>query len=317
MSLVVCSNQDENRRVGQTGTTSQNIFKPYAFRNGLSSTYTIPKNGQVALQSAKYTLDGRFPLSSNQNVLYQYYGEDLADTDDINTSSTACPIRTPLFVGADNEIREVSVEQIASETQARMRTNIFHPQLQNLVDVAVKRDGTSDEFQGFTISYNYFDSVTSVIPPTAEIVNAVSDNITDTFAWDGTTFETLENDTDIPAVGMLTGNPISLHNGTFIVDFNDPNSANLQWAVGLSRFNNNVDDGRDHEYKAPDYYVHPDILDQNGLYPADFYYDYLVCREDDTLKVYHTAYDKTVFDFHLSGYRDAYRDRCCYYFVSV
>lgn len=301
MSLVVCSNQDENRRVGQTGTTSQNIFKPYAFRNGLSSTYTIPKNGQVALQSAKYTLDGRFPLSSNQNVLYQYYGEDLADTDDINTSSTACPIRTPLFVGADNEIREVSVEQIASETQARMRTNIFHPQLQNLVDVAVKRDGTSDEFQGFTISYNYFDSVTSVIPPTAEIVNAVSDNITDTFAWDGTTFETLENATDVPAVGMLTGNPISLHNGTFIVDFNDPNSANLQWAVGLSRFNNNVDDGRDHEYKAPDYYVHPDILDQEGLYPADFYYDYLVCREDDTLKVYHTAYDKTVFDFHLPG----------------
>jgi hypothetical protein len=298
MSLVVCSNQDENRRVGQTGTTSQNIFKPYSFRNGLSSTYTIPKNGQVALQSAKYTLDGRYPLTSNQNVLYQYYGEDLADDGDINYSSTACPIRTPLFVGAENEVREVTVEQIASETQARMRTNIFHPQLQNQVGVSVDRDGTSDEFQGFTILYDYFDSLTSVIPPTAEIVNAATDEVTDTFAWDGTTFESLENNTDVPAVGMLTGSPISLHNGTFIVNFNDPNSVGVDWAVGLSRFNNNVIEGYDYTgFKAPDYFVASDVLVGGAQeYDELFYYDYLVCRDSaGVLKVFHTAFDSNAF----------------------
>ena len=48
MSLVVCSNQDSD---STTATTQQSIYKPYSFRNALSSTYTIPKNKCFAFAS--------------------------------------------------------------------------------------------------------------------------------------------------------------------------------------------------------------------------------------------------------------------------
>ena len=53
MSLVIASNQDSDKT---TTTTSQSIFKPYSFRNALSSTMSLPKNAQIALKSAKFNL---------------------------------------------------------------------------------------------------------------------------------------------------------------------------------------------------------------------------------------------------------------------
>ena len=90
MSLVICSNLDSD---AVSSETTQNIHKPFSFRNGLSSTYTIPKDGQVALQSCKYNLDGSVPISTGSHVLYQYYGEDMADGDKIADKSSAVPIR--------------------------------------------------------------------------------------------------------------------------------------------------------------------------------------------------------------------------------
>ena len=93
MSLVICSNSKDDA----SQTNSQSIFKPFSFRNGLSSTYTIPKNGQVALQSVKYNLDGTIAFAGNDYLMYQYYGETLEDGDDINVKSTSVPIPTPLI----------------------------------------------------------------------------------------------------------------------------------------------------------------------------------------------------------------------------
>ena len=306
MSLVVCSNQDENRRSTQSGGTTQSIFKPYSFRNGLSSTYKIPPNSQVALQSAKYTLDGRLPLTSNSNVLYQYYGEDLADDEDINQKSTACPIRTPIFEGKYNDIIEVTPEQVARELKSTMNENIFHPQLRDLVDVNVKRDGTSNEFQGFTIDYDYFDDANNTIPGASEIESQVSVSgiNDDEFTWDGTTFETAESTSGMPSVGILTGKPISLHNGSFVVDFNDPNTAGLEWAVGLSRYvNTNRDNGESPDLRAPSYYFFPtDIGGQLEAPEEDYFFDYVVCRDSEgILKVYHNAYDSTNITEYLNG----------------
>ena len=300
MSLVVCSNQDENRRSTQTGGTTQSIFKPYSFRNALSSTYKIPPNSQVALQSAKYTLDGRLPLTSNTSVLYQYYGEELLDDEDINQLSTSCPIRTPIFEGRYNDIIEVTPEQVARELKSSMNETMFHPQLRDLVDVNVKRDGTSNEFQGFTIDYDYFDDANNTIPGASEIESQVSVSgiNDDDFTWDGTNFETAEPTSDIPSVGILTGKPISLHNGSFVVDFNDPNSVDLDWAVGLSRYvNTNRDVGYTPDKRAPSYYH----FNSDERPSEAYFFDYMVCREDDILKVYHSVYDSSLFDDGETG----------------
>ena len=69
MSLVICSNaEDENSSI------SNSIYEPWSFKNGLSSTYVIPKNAQVGLHSAKININATTTLSGNESV-YQYFGE--------------------------------------------------------------------------------------------------------------------------------------------------------------------------------------------------------------------------------------------------
>ena len=74
MSYVVCSNipDDEDNLNRQGGA----VDDPFRFRNHLGSTFTIPKNGQVALESAKIQMDGSIDVSGQQ-VLYQYFGKEI------------------------------------------------------------------------------------------------------------------------------------------------------------------------------------------------------------------------------------------------
>ena len=43
MSLVICSNQTSDA----ISETQSSIYKPWSFRNALSSTYKVPKNAHV------------------------------------------------------------------------------------------------------------------------------------------------------------------------------------------------------------------------------------------------------------------------------
>ena len=74
MSLVICSNQDAD---GAGQRLQSSVYKPWAFRNTLSSTYKIPANAQVALQSCKVNIDGRVVVSDSNSKFYQYFGQKL------------------------------------------------------------------------------------------------------------------------------------------------------------------------------------------------------------------------------------------------
>ena len=54
MSLVICSNQVAD---GTAERQASSIYEPWAFRNQLTSTYKIPANAQVAVQSVKVNVD--------------------------------------------------------------------------------------------------------------------------------------------------------------------------------------------------------------------------------------------------------------------
>ena len=56
MSLVICSNSAQD---GSVARQKNSIEEAFSFRNALSSTYKIPKNSQVALQSAKLNITGK------------------------------------------------------------------------------------------------------------------------------------------------------------------------------------------------------------------------------------------------------------------
>ena len=292
MSLVICSNLDSD---AVSSETTQNIHKPFSFRNGLSSTYTIPKDGQVALQSCKYNLDGSVPISTGSHVLYQYYGEDMADGDKIADKSSAVPIRCDIFDGADDGIVEVSVEEIASKLSTAMNGGIYHPQLRDLVTTSVDRDATSNEFKGYIINYGYYDSSNSTIPTASQIENQANVNAVVDFEWDGEAFSSLEATSSDPCVGLLSGKPLSLHNGSFEVDFSDPNSVDLEWSVGLSRWVNSFSGHTGDRH--PSYWKADSRAGDDDL----FFYDYLVARVGDVLKVFHACGDTSVDGTQIMG----------------
>ena len=158
MSLVVLSNQQsESEFYGQ----EDSIFKPYSFRNALSSTMTIPANSQVALQSAKINLDGSVMIGGDSKVFYLYFGQGLKfggsnhgnswNTIDDMSQSTAVPIRINLFDGV-SPTTKVNSNKLGEEVEKALRESFTHPQFANRVEVQPKLSATGS-FEGYEFTY--------------------------------------------------------------------------------------------------------------------------------------------------------------------
>ena len=306
MSFVICSNkaEEENKLYG---TTANSINKAFSFRNDLSSTYKVPPNAQVALQSIQYSVNDSMILSTFAKTIYQYYGEDLevdnalGNPSTIKFNSTAVPIKTPLVDTWNsnnldlNANKEYNLSSFVKEFQKQLGKYMYHPNLRFKTTVTKQRD-TGGLFTGFNINYDYYDSSDSNIPDdnfAQDLSNGfVRDEIWDTqWTYAGGVFTTGDpNDQDTPQSAILTEMPISLHNGELVVNFNNANASSKEWAVGLSRFVNDTENNGDVQ---PPYFSQSSSGDEQ---PSEFigFYDYLVCRKGNTLKVYHTPCDSSV-----------------------
>jgi len=167
MSLVVCSNQEKDG--ADAGLNS--VFDPWSFKNGLSSTYVIPKNAQVGLHSCKVNINGTATLTAGSS-LFQYFGEvidpDVAGKDSISLSS-AEPIRCPMVDDGRGVISR-DPNGVASLLQTQMNKWIFHPNLRTKVDVDVKLDAATTIADGYTITYDlYNDEATSTLPAVTDV----------------------------------------------------------------------------------------------------------------------------------------------------
>ena len=167
MSLVICSNQEKEG--ADDGLNS--VFDPWSFKNGLSSTYTIPKNAQVGLHSCKVNINGTATLTTGSS-LYQYFGElidpDVAGKDSINLC-TAEPIRCPL-IDTGRDVVNRDPNGVATLLTTQMNKWVFHPNLRDKVDVDVKLDITSTIADGYTITYGlYNDESTSTLPKVTDV----------------------------------------------------------------------------------------------------------------------------------------------------
>jgi len=305
MSLVICSNTAED---DLDNTTINNINKAFSFRNALSSTYKIPPNAQVALQSIKYSLDSSLVLSTDSRTMYQYYGEDLnvdnaeGNPSTIRRNSTAVPIKTPLVdtTSADtyptDTKKQFNLTSLKKAFGDQLGKYMYHPnqRYKAFVDLDTNTDGT---FTGFKLNYDYYDSATSYIPDDNYAEDLLNDSVNEGIYEQSWTYESgvfsssNPNTQGTPQCAILTQYPISLHNGVLTVDFNNANASGKEWAVGLSRYIQDHDDitGR---YKL-DYFSRPLSGDQM---PSKYigFYDYVVCRKGNTLKVYHTPFDSSI-----------------------
>ena len=288
MSLVIASNQVSD----SISDTNSSIFKPWNFRNDLSSTYTIPANGQVALQSVKYNLDGTIDLSNDGQVLYQYTGEILVDGTDTMDDSTAVPIRTELFEG--DGVEEVSVDQVAEKLELAINQKVYHPMLRDLAEVNVKRHPSTNEFQGFNIIYKTNETLSTVVPPDAN-------------AWDGLYEENRDDSslalwtyssgvfsvTDLQPIVQsvfLVEKPVSLYNGSMVFDISTITTSTNSFGVGAGRYVYEADSMGDH--CVPEYFIQ-DTLWEGQEIDQDMMCDFFVYTDPSTrlLKVAHAVAD--------------------------
>lgn len=179
MSLVICSNREKDG--ADDGLNS--VFDPWSFKNGLSSTYTIPKNAQVGLHSCKVNINGTATLSAG-SALYQYFGElidpDVAGKDNINLC-TAEPIRCPMVDDGRGVISR-DPNGVASLLETQMNKWVFHPNLRDKVDVDVKLDAATTIADGYTITYDlYNDEATSTLPKVTDVWTHNPEDIFDVF----------------------------------------------------------------------------------------------------------------------------------------
>ena len=251
MSLVVCSNTS-NESVTTAGSNNS-IFKPFNFRNDLSSTMMLPANCQVALQSCKYNVDGRIALS-DRATFYQYFGEDVKDTDTNLDNSTSVPVRSEINSG--KQVEEYTADELALAIEESFNEYAYHPNKRKQFDCVTVYDGSTHAFKGFKISAGLFTSTTSTIPADnlAEYWGDQADKDEDYWSYLSGVFTTkqlasLDDGIYLPVI-VLKDKPISLYNGTFTVDFNNANTAGREWGVGLSRYGIAVEQ----EYPSATYY---------------------------------------------------------------
>ena len=291
MSLVIASNQVSD----SISDTNSSIFKPWSFRNDLSSTYTIPANGQVALQSVKYNLDGTIDLANDGQVLYQYTGEILTDGADTMENSTAVPIRTELFEG--DGVEEVSVDQLAEKIQLAINENVYHPMLRDLAEVDVKRAPSTNEFEGFNIVYKTNETLATVVPADKYAIDGLYQaqrDGTDTTLWtyvSGDFSTTSFLDGEIQSV-ILVDKPVSLYNGSMVFDISAVDTLANAFGVGSSRYVILPDSAGDH--CVPEYFV-GDTIWNDASQSQDFMCDFFVYTDPSSklLRVAHAVADSS------------------------
>ena len=302
MSLVVCSNKDSDG----TERQGQSIYKAWSFRNSLSSTYTVPAQSQVALQSCKVNIDGRVVFGRNNHRFYHYMGQKVGTETPIPAGqaatikdTTSYPCITTLTNETDGgSISELTVDDFAQRLQEQVRSTTYHPNAKEQFTCDVIRNASSVDFLGYSLTAKQNVSVPTFVPATGSFEQWFRDDdeyaadAPEIFTYIGGVFKReSSNDILTTAVGICPSRPLSLTEGEFQVNIStasaNANASGVEWHVGLSRYINEVDSSR---YYFPDYYDYG--KDATIRTQAECYMDFAVCRNlDGELVVYQSAYD--------------------------
>jgi len=293
MSLVICSNAGEVNK-DSYGRSINSIFEPYSWRNDLSSTLTIPKNAQVGLHSAKIELDGMLVLGNV--AFFQYFGEVLNESTETTMEKSS---GWTMEVVVEDKVKRTP-EQLAKVIELQMNEHIWHPNLVGMVSVAAKRDGTTNQWVGFDITYDQDPGTATHIPGAGQVwdANWMGTDNDDPEAREafpggdlaalGWSYSVVGSEgrftcegTDVADRGdwcsMIAAEyPISLMEGQLLVDLTDALAKGNDFIVGLSRVcanSGSLSHYEDEGLFAPTYY---DAERGPDVYQAELYSDYSI-----------------------------------------
>jgi len=263
MSLVIATNKDQDNTFRQ----EQSIYSAWSFKNSLSSTYNIPADSQVALQSCKVNLDGRITISANNSWWYDYFGEDLDtvdgnDKDGNDTDTTQLELTTSYPILQDlnvpkGEFRELSTEEFSDAIEDNHRC--YHPNLMDKFTCDVQRNAGLD-FLGYEFTYDQETTTQSTMPTGSQAFfkdsfqRGVYDKASGVFTRTLDLYNGTAGAYPDPCVRILTGTPLSLCTGKMKVNFDNANASGVPWGIGLSRDCPNPYITEDFETFAPMYF---------------------------------------------------------------
>lgn len=310
MSLVICSNSQQD---GEIARQQNSIEEAFSFRNALSSTYKIPANAQVSLQSAKLNIDGRIVFSRNNHKGYQYFGKKL-NLDGVTSpqieETTSHPLLYQLTTEATkDQVEELSPSDFANRLALRLNQTIYHPNMKDQINCEVLRNASSLDFKGFKIIYDQVNTETNNIPTKAfeqwyrkdeEYANPTSDF----FSYSAGVFQRNASlqFTEVCA-GINTQYPLNLGGGSMEVNISSANAnvnatgTEVEWQIGLSRFVNNTDSNG---FLNPKYFHREDNDTLNFVENEYIHMDFGVARNIlGELVCFHSVYDPLNNTTHL------------------
>ncbi len=261
MSLVILTNDAKEQSV--LVAQEQSIYKPWSFRNALSSTMEIPADSQIALTSAKISLDGQISLAEASKTLFIYLGRWLDPDQDLR-HSCSYPIKIKLFEDQPG-VTTTDIQGLANELQSAINKSITHPHYAKRCLVNVKRDTNTGAFQGYNIQFKQINigetKLPSVTGSTAMIdastdliskdVRTTPGNRTYTITNSGTNNDVILTPTgyrplihgttftpsrDVPPISLVNG--IAEFDLTRCIGTSQPGADNysVNFACGLSRY---------------------------------------------------------------------------------
>jgi hypothetical protein len=283
MSLVLLTNKDQDNTLRQ----EESIYSAWSFKNSLSSTFKIPPNSKVALQSCKVNLDGRLTITGANSWWYDYFGEELDEIDntddagDVVAEKIDLSVYYPKLQDLDvrrGEILELTTDEMAKRLEEKHRE--YHPNLMGNFTCSVKRNSGLD-FLGYSFGYNQTIIQNASKMPTSDeafFKEGVPKDYTYTNA--SGLFQRTAGDHDRPAVGILLGTPLSLSNGSMRCSFTNANASSVPWGIGLSRDCPNPYLNEEEEY-CPYYFDCMSGDDNMELDGAWYFEDFGVHRNED------------------------------------
>lgn len=154
MSLVVCSNRDDNYtyldREGNTNNSRTGQADPASFTNHFSNTFTIPKNAEVAVQSVKIERQHLLNLKDTRKFNL-FMGKAITETTNYRDSTNLpflCKIRPGVY----------GVDKLKNEIKRAMITNGFNllPDYKGNCSVVATFDSAQggDGWEGWKYTFN-------------------------------------------------------------------------------------------------------------------------------------------------------------------
>lgn len=150
MSLVICSNIRDDIIYQRNA----DYEAAYSFHNSLKQTLQIPPDSEVAVQSVKISKSSNI-IVKESDQWFQFFGKDLHKSGTTADDGPYYPIQCNPSMPVGFPSKSVNMEDFAALIKKGMNIGMPMPSAYGKLDFTVKRDPTTNAYQGFNVKSDY------------------------------------------------------------------------------------------------------------------------------------------------------------------